>query len=189
MKTGKVYKIVAGQGTECYVGSTRADLRIRMFEHRRKYRAWKKGKNDKRSVFELFEKYGVENCRMVLIKEYDVVDKRHLEVYETLWMKKLRAINKLEPCGGLLKKEHQKQYGKQYREANLEMIGEKKKQYRKANLEMIGEKKKQYYKTNAEMISEKQKQYYKTNKERLKEYQKQYNQIQKEIKQLMHITI
>jgi hypothetical protein len=150
MRTGRVYRIVAIEGPEVYVGSTLLATRDRFIQHKGQYKRWKNGKSNGCSVYELFDKYGVDNCRMILIKEYEVEDRQHLEVYETLWVKKMKAINKYEPCGGLLLK----QYKKQYCEANKE----KNKQYREANSNKLKEQKRRYYEANKEKILEQKKQ-------------------------------
>ena len=95
MVVGKIYKIITSQSNECYVGSTFDELRYRFRRHKHNYKAWK---NDKQTDIHLsscylFDKYGVNNCKMVLIKEYEVIDRKHLEVYETLWINKLHSIN------------------------------------------------------------------------------------------------
>lgn len=149
MKTGKVYKIISSLGNEVYIGSTFNTTRCRFQQHKENHRSSRK----KCAVSEMFDKYGFENCRIILIKEYMVVDRRHLEVYETLWIKKLRSINKREPCGGLL----DKQCEKQWREANKQTLLEKNKQYREDNKEAIVEKNKKYYEANKQKKLEKRK--------------------------------
>lgn len=112
MKIGRVYKIIARQSNECYVGSTFDQLNYRFKGHKASY------KNNKGcSVNELFDEHGVENCKIMLIKEYEVIDRRHLEVYETLWIKKLRAINKIQPAGGLLNRDMVKRREKRHKKA------------------------------------------------------------------------
>lgn len=90
MRTGRVYKIIVGQSNECYVGSTFDELRFRFRALKSSY---KLRKNDY-SVFKLFDKYGVDGCRMILIKEYEVVDREHLNAFQQLWINRLKSINK-----------------------------------------------------------------------------------------------
>ena len=177
MKIGRVYKIIAAQGTECYVGSTFNTTRDRFQNHKGSYHKWlKEGRNKGCSLFDLFEKHGVENCRMILIKEYDVLDRQHLEVYETLWIKKLKAINKIDPSGGLLKRTRQKQY----RETNRDKISEYNKLYREQHKESLCEYFKTHYETNRERIRKKYQDYYEDNKEQIKEMSKKYYDTNKE---------
>jgi hypothetical protein len=219
MKIGTIYRIQPANGLECYVGSTFNELRHRFKSHKYEYCKWKDEKATKTTVYELFEKYGVDSCKAMVIKQYEVEDRRHLEVYETIWIKKLKAINKNEPCGGLLKKERDKEYKKQYREANKEVvkkqrkqyhevnkekinermkqyreanrekINERMKQYREANREKVNERMKQYREANREKVNEKTKQYREANKEKMRQYNKQRYQIRSEIKQLMLINV
>jgi len=173
MRVGRIYKIVAGQSNECYVGSTFDELRYRFKNHKNAFR-----NNSKRQClsFTLFEKYGIENCSIMLIKEYEVEDHRHLEVYETLWIKKLKSINKMEPCGGILTKIKQKQY----REANRKTLCERSKAYHEKNKRIINEKRKEYSKQYYEANKERYKQYREERKEKLSEYKKGYHEVNKE---------
>ena len=95
---GRVYKIIVNCSNECYVGSTLQECRARWQEHKALYHSWLNNVcKTKTSSFELFEKYGIDNCKIILIREYDVVDKQHLKVYEQLWINKLKPINKVNP--------------------------------------------------------------------------------------------
>ena len=128
MKVGRVYKIIARQGDEVYVGSTFNTTRDRFRKHKDDYKRWKDDGMKKVLVYDMFDKYGPDNCLMVLIQEYEVIDRRHLEVYENLWIKKLKSINNKEPCGGILRKQYYKNNKdkiKQYYEDNKDKINEK----------------------------------------------------------------
>lgn len=92
---GRIYKIIVSCSNEIYIGSTIQECRARWQEHKSHYKLWKNGgKMKKVMVFELFEKWEVENCKIILIKEYEIVDRKHLEMYEQLWINKLKPINK-----------------------------------------------------------------------------------------------
>jgi len=154
MKTGRIYKIIASEGNEVYVGSTFNTIRDRFQQHKNDF---KKGKNDI-SVYDMFEKYGFDGCKMILIKEYEVEDRKHLEVYETLWIKKMNAINKVQPFGNKIKelrKQYFKKYSKMYREENKELLSKKSKLYREENKERKRETNRIYREKNKEKISEK----------------------------------
>ena len=99
MVIGRIYKIISGQGNECYVGSTLNKLNYRFQGHKDGYKTWKNKNGNLITSFLLFEKYGIENCKIILIKEYNVVDKKQLKVYEVLWIRKLKpnSMNKLYP--------------------------------------------------------------------------------------------
>jgi len=67
---GKVYKIepINGDEGDVYFGSTtKQHLSQRMDSHRKDYKRWKEGKRNYVSSFSLFEKYGLENCKIILL--------------------------------------------------------------------------------------------------------------------------
>jgi len=145
MIVGRVYKIVSSKGNQIYIGSTIKTLRRRFQLH----------KKDTSSSNILFDKYGVDNCRIELIKEYEVCDELHLQVYEQLWINKYKdkVVNKLSSF--CIKKLYMKQYKKKYRENNREEIREKDKKYRDDHKEEIREKQKKHYENNRDKILEK----------------------------------
>lgn len=153
MKIGRIYKIITAQSNECYIGSTFNTIRDRFSRHRNHYKYWKLGRSDRCSAFILFDKYGLENCKIVLIKEYEVVDRSHLEVYESLWIYKLKSVNEIVPKNSLLKKEQVRRYNKQYRTDNKEQI----KEYREQNKKQIQIYQEQYRIDNKEQIKEQRK--------------------------------
>ena len=199
LKIGRVYRIICLPNPEIqYVGSTFNQLRARWSGHKSDY----KKRTNHTSIYKYFDKYGIENFRMILIKEYLVCvdsqrDARHLRVYEQLWINKLKCVNKMnaitfdfikkEKAKEYIKqnsekiKEYGKEYGKEYRKENSEKIKEYGKEYRKENSEKIKEQKKEYIKQNAEKISEKGKKYYNKNSEKIKEYGKEYRKENSEI--------
>lgn len=132
--SGKVYKIIFNESNVCYIGSTFNRLSDRLRQHKQKYKC---KREENVAVYDLFDQYGVDNCLIVLIKTYEVLDRCHLHVYEQLWINKLKSVNKNNPMGRIISK---KQYKKQYHEANREQILEKKKQYYLTNREIIEEK-------------------------------------------------
>ena len=85
-KKGIVYKIWIEGVDEVYIGSTTQSLNKRKTVHKSKYKKWKEGKSYKCYSFVLFDTYGFHNCIFTVLKEYDIVDRLHLEMYEALWM-------------------------------------------------------------------------------------------------------
>ena len=78
-QNGKVYKIIAPDDT-FYIGSTIQSLNERFGAHKYVFKSSKNGKNIRgTTVFKLFEKYGVEECRIELIEAYPCNSKRDLE--------------------------------------------------------------------------------------------------------------
>lgn len=190
-KLGKVYKIVVGQSDDVYIGSTFNELKQRFAQHKSKYRAWKQGNIQKKvTVYDLFDKYNITSCRIILIKEYEVCDKNHLFVYEQLWQNKLKCVNK--QAAFQITHLYNKQYyavnkdkelvrAKNYRQNNSEKINN----YRKNNKDKIHN----FYEANKDKYSEKQKEYYKNNKEKVNERNNNYRKNNKEkIKQFQSVT-
>ena len=89
------------------------------------------------SIFDLFDKFGINNCKIILIKEYDVCDRKHLEMYECLWICKLKqnCLNKTHPfrIKFLSDKLYNKECNKIYYKDNKEKEKERIKQYRENN--------------------------------------------------------
>lgn len=113
-----VYKILSPCLQECYVGST-----TQVVEYR-----WNKHKNDRNNCRSkvLFETYGVDNCKFVVLEVCPIEEKR---VKEQWWMDhSVGLVNKQDAVFNMKKanrlfydknKERIKQYQKMRREARL----------------------------------------------------------------------
>lgn len=177
--TGRVYKIIHTQSNICYVGSTFNTIRDRFHCHQTGFRFWESGKNKSTiSIYPFFKQYGIDQFKMVLIKEYQVCDKNHLEVYEQLWINKLKPINKQSSFSikYLSKKQYQINYAEKSKETqrkyhieNREVLLEKSKQYRANNVEKIVDSRQKYYADNDEKVKAKSNQYYEENKAKVLE--------------------
>ena len=66
----QIYKIIDISYTDQYIGSTYDALSSRMTKHRSNHRRYKKGEYHYVSVFDLFDKHGLENCKIELIACY-----------------------------------------------------------------------------------------------------------------------
>jgi len=169
---GKIYKIEPIQGGDIYVGSTTKQyLSQRMDKHRSDYKRWKAGQACKVMSFDVFEKYGIENCQIILLESVNATCKEELLVREAHYIQTLECVNKCIP--GRTKKQYREDHKeeiKQYRDDHNDQI----KQYYVNNKGKIAEQKKQYYKDNKDKMSEQKKQYYVDKKEQIKEHQKQY---------------
>src|SRR5580693_4170896 len=99
MISGVIYKIINNKSDEIYIGSTIQKLSKRYNQHKEKYKKYKNSeeKDFYMSSFDLFNKYGIEECKIVEIKKYDVIDRKHLFLYELLWINKLKSNNKIQP--------------------------------------------------------------------------------------------
>lgn len=97
----KIYKIIPNitdDNNEVYIGSTtKKYLSERMASHRDNYKRWKEGKVNKTSSFILFDKYGVENCKIFLIEEIKCNSKDELRAKEAEYIRNHNCINKNIP--------------------------------------------------------------------------------------------
>ena len=97
-QNGKIYKIEDVGGNMCYIGSTTKDfLSKRMAEHRTVYTCYKNGKANNFTVFNIFDKYGVENCRIVLIELFPCDTKDELTGRESHYIRTVECVNKMIP--------------------------------------------------------------------------------------------
>ena len=177
---GKIYKIESTIGDKVYYGSTtKKRLCDRMTKHRGDYNKWLKGKAGLVMSYKLFEEYGLENCKIILIENCPCDTKDELRAREAHYIRNFDCVNKNIP--GRTRKEYyedNKDNIKQYYEDNKNKILEQKKQYRKVNKDKMAERDKQYYKDNKNKILERDKQYYKDNKNKILEKMKiKYNCI------------
>jgi hypothetical protein len=92
-RIGRIYKIVCSKSNDIYIGSTFNALRTRMSQHKSNFA---RGKG--LAAYSEFSKHEWGSLKMIQIATYEVIDRRHLEMYETLWMNKLKSANKGQAC-------------------------------------------------------------------------------------------
>ena len=92
---GKIYKITDIAYNKCYIGSTCEELSQRMARHRAKYKHFLKGGEvlNTRS-FDLFNEYGVENCKIELIQYFKCDTLQELRRREGEHIKNTECVNK-----------------------------------------------------------------------------------------------
>ena len=173
---GRIYKIepiCEHDENEVYYGSTCQILCKRMDTHRSGYTSWLNGKHNKTSSYELFEKYGIENCKIYLVELYPCDTKEELLAREGYYIKNNKCVNK--HVAGRTSKEHYEdnkevllEKQKNYALENKDKIKEYKNEYRQNNKEFIAERSKVYRDNNKDKLIEKSKLYYQKNKEKLK---------------------
>lgn len=177
-RIGRIYKIIHNQSDIIYIGSTFSSLNTRFYDHKRHF----KDENTKTncSIYKYFEQYGTNQFKMILIKEYECVDRQHLYSKEQLWIKKLKCINErnaFNPIKNRLYREINKEkllkYAKNYREENKEKIKNNMVKYYETNKEKLLKQVKQYREDNIDKYKEKDKNYYKNNKETILQKMKQ----------------
>ena len=202
-KKGHIYKIICKIDSNIvYIGSTFTELRKRWAKHKEHY----KYNNGILSIHKYFDKYDINNFKIILIKSYLCYqehkrDYKHISAFETLWINKTKnicvnAVLPFNPVKYIIKnsifeknkrKENSKKYrennkenSKKYRENNKEKLSAQKKEYYNINKEIIAEKSKDYYNNNKERKIENSKDYYNNNKEKVAERAKKYREENKE---------
>lgn len=167
---GRVYMIYYTMDESiCYVGSTTKTLKDRFVSHKEFYSTWLLKGGNKCAISTYFQTLGIDNFKIKLLKEYEVVDKHHLRAYEQLWLSNTACVNvnnafrikKLSTMAFYEKnKEKRKEYSKEYYEENKDKVRE----YYK-----------EYYENNKDRYASKYKNYYEENKDKVKEYQREYH--------------
>ena len=108
-QNSKIYKIIDIGSNMCYIGSTTKDyLSKRMTEHRNHYSQWLNGKPGNVSAFQIFDTYGVENCRIELIELCPCNSRDELTKLESQYIRSENCVNKVIPDRGMT--EYQKEY-------------------------------------------------------------------------------
>ena len=114
---------------DIYIGSTTKNyLSCRMEYHRRDYNNYLKGYCVSRlTSYELFKKYGIENCKIILIELVNANSKDELLQREAYHIKSTKCINKMVPMRTQKEyyqdhKEEAKEYYQKKKETLLEKI-------------------------------------------------------------------
>ena len=121
---GKIYKIEPicdhDEG-DIYIGSTTKDyLSKRMVAHRNQYNNYKhNGKSRFVTSYILFDKYGLENCKITLLELVNVNSSDELRAREGYYIQTFKCVNKL--TAGRTRKDS----NKIYYQMNKEEINEK----------------------------------------------------------------
>ena len=148
--------------TDVYVGSTKNTLGWRFRKH--------KSALDCSSKI-LFEKYGVEHCR---IRELECCDEENRKIREDHWIKEMKGVNQLAPVFDRV------DYARKYQNEHRERIAEHSRKYREENREKRNESSRKYYEENREKRNESCRKYYEVNRERINELQRKYREENKE---------
>ena len=174
-KKGTIYKIICCVSDEIYIGSTFNTLRNRWQQHKSIYRKWINNNNYSKiciAIYPYFKKYGIENFKIIKVKDYVCVDRRHLESKEQLWISKSKCVNTRNNIN------IKRLYRKLYRENNKEKIKEDKRKYNEENKDKISRKHKEYRANNRDKMREQhKKRYEKIKKKQIKNQKKPYTCI------------
>ena len=152
MIKGIIYKIESKTGEgKCYVGSTVKTLTQRLRKHKNQYNYWKEQQKNYVRSFDIFDLYGVNNCHIVLLENFECETKNELRVKEGYYIKSLDTVNKY--VAGRTDKE--------YKEDNRENILLRKKLYDQNHKQ----ERKEYYNKNKEKRKNQIKEWISKNKE------------------------
>jgi hypothetical protein len=150
----KIYKIESHLGDKIYIGSTTKEyLSQRMDKHRSGYKRWKDGKYGSHvRSYDLFDEYGIENCKIMLIELYpcNISDERSAR--EGYYIRTMECVNK-QIVG-----RNKKETIRAYYEMHQDKIKEFQKKYKIDNMDTLKQNKHDYYKVNKNLINDKQNQ-------------------------------
>ena len=92
----KIYRITDMGYNDLYIGSTTQTLANRLAGFKRMYKNNKYSKEcDCLNVFDLFDKYGINGCKILLIGGYPCDGKHQLDLREEHQIRTTDCINKL----------------------------------------------------------------------------------------------
>lgn len=153
---GHVYRIIHLDSDICYVGSTINTTRARWQQHKSVYKDWlnDKEKYSTIAIYPYIEKYGFDRFRMILIKSYNVYDKKHLRAMEQLAINKFTCVNTICALSLIGVNSMSKHYDKYRYLNNREKKLEQSKIYRETHKQSISDWKKSYYLQNKQSIKE-----------------------------------
>jgi len=180
---GFIYRIVSLSHPEIqYIGSSTTTIAKRWYIHKIDYEKGLKCKKHTISIYPYFQEYGIDDFKLILIKYYEVVDKKHLSSYEQLYINRCKCVNKVNPWSVSSNncKWIEKEYRRLYGENNKEAISTNKKKYYINNVEEILVERKDYYQNNKEKIANNHIEYRQNNKELIAFKNKEYNNKNKE---------
>ena len=152
---GKIYKIEPicdHEDGEIYIGSTTKDyLSQRMVKHKGDYKRWTEGgKASFTRSYIIFDKYGFENCTIILLENVNASCYDDLAAREAYYIKSLMCVNKSIPLRNK----------REYRNDNKDLYSLWQKKYYENNKKILTERQRRYDETNKNQISEKRKQKY-----------------------------
>ena len=150
-----------------------------MAQHRKNYLRYKDGQYHFITIFDIFDKYGISNCKIELIEEVPCNTKEQLRKVEGQYIRTENCINK--HVAGRTDKEYYEEYKnkllenkKEYYKNNIDIIKARKKTYHEKNKEMVNARNREYREKHKDELIEKCRVYYKENREKLLEQKREY---------------
>ena len=151
---GKIYKIIAYETDDVYIGSTTRPLKTRYSAHKSNFKCWINTKKQYCSSAKMFERHGLDNCKIELIENCVCNSKRELEGREAHFIDEYDScVNMNKPC----------RTKAQYRIDNKDKINKKSAQYKIDNKDKLA----RYYINNKAKLIAKIKQYQDNNKNKI----------------------
>jgi hypothetical protein len=177
-RNGKIYRICDNESTNFYYGSTVQTLAHRMGGHRADYEKYRSGNKNYITVYQLFDEYGVENCKIEWVEDYPCNSRNELVTREGYHIRNNHCVNK-NVAGRTLKQyykdnsEHILRCLKEYRHRRSDALREYRKKYREEHKEHLKLKKHEEYERNKEHKKEKARQNYMNNKDEISKRRKE----------------
>ena len=130
----KIYKIEPideHNEDEIYIGSTTKQyLSQRLTAHRYEFSKWQNGDKHYYTCFQLFSKYGINNCKIILLENVNAICKDELYAREAFYIRSMKCVNKSIPL----------RTDKEYQKDNRETILQKHRDYYDKHKESIAER-------------------------------------------------
>jgi hypothetical protein len=162
-----VYRLIDIGYNKVYYGSTTQMLSKRMSDHRSKYRQWIAGKPVSHCrAFDLFDEYGIENCKIELVEEYPCKSLADLLKREGYHIQSSQCLNKI--ISGRTDKEYWEQNKERYKQLRI-----KKK-------DIIREQMREYREKHKDALKAGLKEWRLNNKDKTKAHQKAYREAHRE---------
>ena len=172
---GKIYRVCDTSYTKFYYGSTVQPLSVRMCGHRADFKRFQLGGRTHVTIYDIFDEFGVENCKIELVETFPCDSKDELLKREGYHIQANPCVNK--HIAGRTRNEYWNFYRDTHRDARLEY----QKQYRLERADAI----KEYYHKNKDKFRERHKEYNETHKDTIKVQRKAYRELHKDQKRII----
>jgi hypothetical protein len=153
---GQIYTIRSHQTDDVYIGSTCSPLHKRLAEHKSRYGAWKEGKYQYTSSFEIIK---FDDAYVELLEDFPCDNKKELNRREGQLIRQNACVNKR--VEGRTESEYYQDnktriYDKVcvWREENKEHVTKYHQEYHVANSDVINARARAHYEANKESITE-----------------------------------
>ena len=90
----KMYKIESDKGDKIYIGFTVREFENCFNDHLMHYKLWKEGKHNEVLVFQMFDAYGAENCRITLLEDFPCKSRTESNRRKEFHIKNIPCINR-----------------------------------------------------------------------------------------------